>query len=393
MFAVLSSARKAMTRVVAVSSLLWLAACDASMIGGLAGSGGPSVDTNAPVRVALLVPKSDPGAGVVARSLENAARLAVADLDGVQIDLQVYDTAGSASTAAAQAQRAVDDGAKIILGPLFGEAANAAGVAVADEGINVLSFSNTPGIAGGNVFILGNTFANSADRLLKYAAGQGKGRVAVLHTNNVPGQVGRNAVQSAAARSGATVVGTEAYDLTTESLSAALERIKAVMAQQDAQSLILTDDWAGGLSVVLQLAPEKGISPASTQYMGLSRWDARSDGFNLPGIQGGWFTMPNRAAQSSFESRFTAAYGSAPHELAGLGYDGIAAIGALVGQGRRDALTGRALTQSAGFQGTGGVFRLLSDGTNERGLAIATVRNNQVVIIDPAPRSFSGAGF
>ena len=74
-------------------------------------------------------------------------------------------------------------------------------------------------------------------------------------------------------------------------------------------------------------------------------------------------------------------------------FDGIAAIGALVKQGRGDALTGRALTQSAGFQGTGGVFRLKSDGTNERGLAVATVRNNQMVILDPAPSSFSGAGF
>ena len=71
----------------------------------------------------------------------------------------------------------------------------------------------------------------------------------------------------------------------------------------------------------------------------------------------------------------------------------IAAIGALISQGRRDALTGRSLTQSAGFQGSGGVFRLLANGTNQRGLAIATVRNNQMVILDPAPRSFSGAGF
>ncbi|MGR3272119.1 penicillin-binding protein activator [Thalassococcus profundi] len=392
MFAVLSTARKAMGRAALCLSLFTLAACDAVMLPDVSG-GGPSVDTNAPVQVAMLLPRSDPGAAPVARSLENAARLAIADLQGARIDLRVYDTAGSASTAAAQAQRAVDEGAKIILGPLFGEAANAAGVAVADEGVNVLSFSNNPTIAGGNVFVLGNTFENSASRLLSYASSQGKGRVAVLHTNNVPGQVGRNAVQSAASRSGATVVGTESYDLTTESLTAALGRIKALMAQQNAQSLVLTDDWAGGLRFVLELGPEQGIGPATTQYMGVSRWDSRPDGFNLPGIQGGWFTLPNQATQRSFEARYTAAYGSAPHELAGLGFDGIAAIGALISQGRRDALTGRSLTQSAGFQGSGGVFRLLANGTNQRGLAIATVRNNQMVILDPAPRSFSGAGF
>ena len=61
--------------------------------------------------------------------------------------------------------------------------------------------------------------------------------------------------------------------------------------------------------------------------------------------------------------------------------------------GKSDALTGSALTQGSGFVGTNGVFRLRTDGTNERGLAVAQIQNNQVVVIDPAPRSFGGAGF
>ena len=51
------------------------------------------------------------------------------------------------------------------------------------------------------------------------------------------------------------------------------------------------------------------------------------------------------------------------------------------------------LTQGAGFVGVNGVFRLLNDGTNERGLAIARIQNSAVTLIDPAPRSFGGAGF
>lgn len=62
-------------------------------------------------------------------------------------------------------------------------------------------------------------------------------------------------------------------------------------------------------------------------------------------------------------------------------------------KGNSNALTGAALTQGAGFQGASGIFRLRSDGTNDRGLAIATIRNNQVVVIDAAPQSFGGAGF
>ena len=76
-----------------------------------------------------------------------------------------------------------------------------------------------------------------------------------------------------------------------------------------------------------------------------------------------------------------------------MAYDGVAAIGALAKKGNKNALTAASLTQGAGFQGVGGVFRFRSNGVAERGLAIATIKDKQVVVIDPAPRSFGGFGF
>ena len=58
-----------------------------------------------------------------------------------------------------------------------------------------------------------------------------------------------------------------------------------------------------------------------------------------------------------------------------------------------NALTTTALTQGAGFRGAGGIFRLLPDGTNQRGLAVATIRSKQVVLLEAAPQAFGGAGF
>ena len=107
--------------------------------------------------------------------------MAVGEMKHVQIHLRIYDTTGNPEQAAIQARKAVDDGAKIILGPLFAESANAAGMAVADQGINVLSFSNNTSVAGGNVFILGKTFQNTSNRLLKYAASKGKTRAVILY--------------------------------------------------------------------------------------------------------------------------------------------------------------------------------------------------------------------
>ena len=91
--------------------------------------------------------------------------------------------------------------------------------------------------------------------------------------------------------------------------------------------------------------------------------------------------------EENFSKRYEALYQKKPHQLAGLA-DGIAAIGALVQTGKPHALASKGLTQSAGFEGVDGFFRFLIDRTNERGLAIAEVRNKQVYIIDPAPRFF-----
>jgi ABC-type branched-subunit amino acid transport system substrate-binding protein len=103
--------------------------------------------------------------------------------------------------------------------------------------------------------------------------------------------------------------------------------------------------------------------------------------------------MPDPALAARFDARYRSAYGRAPHPIAGLAYDGIAAIAASVASGRPEALGRAALTRDTGFTGVTGVFRLMPDGTNQRGLAVAQIRDGRVVIVDPAPRGFSGPGF
>lgn len=392
MFNLFNSVRKVSRAAMAVLALVGLSACNTNL-GGL--GTGPSIDTTAPVPVALLVPYGAGTAGEegLARSLENAARLAMADLDGVQIDLRVYSTAGNASRAAAQAQKAVNEGAKIILGPVFGEAANAAGVAVASKGVNVLSFSNNTEIAGGNVFVLGNTFENTAARVARYAASKGKSRVLVVHAETTAGAIAEAAVSKALSRAGARKIGTVSYPASQEGLIETVPMIADAAKTGGANAIFFTSDTVGGLPLLSQLLPERGIRPAEYQYLGLTRWDIPQQTLSLPGLQGGLFALPDPTLTAQFQNRYAARYGTQPHPLAGLAYDGIAAIGALVKQGKSNALTGFGLTQNAGFVGVNGVFRLRSDGTNDRALAVAQIVDRKVQIVSPAPKSFGFGGF
>jgi ABC-type branched-subunit amino acid transport system substrate-binding protein len=390
MISVLGAARKALARVTLFLSAMVLVACQPASLGG-----GPSINTSGTIPVALLVPQGSGNGGdaVLASSLVNAARLAVADLEGVEIDLRVYDTAGQPGQAASVASQAVAEGAKIILGPVYAESANAAGNAVASQGINVLSFSNNTAIAGGNVFVMGPTFQNTADRLAQYAARQGRRNVMIVYGQDAAEELGRDAISRAASRAGLSVAGSSSFELSQQGVINAVPGIASQIKSSGADAVFFTSGTAGALPILTQLLRENGLDSATTQFMGLQRWDIPTSAISLSGLQGGWFAVPDPGLNASFQSRYAAAYGGAPHPIAGLAYDGIAAIGALVKSGNSDALTRGALTQSSGFVGVNGVFRLLPDGTNERGLAVAQIQNNQVNVIDPAPRSFGGIGF
>src|SRR6056297_1360478 len=393
MFAVLNLIRKPFARCLAgLATIVAVAACQPVTTATTGGGGAPA---SAAVPVALLVPHGTSSAQEqqLARDLENAARLAVSDLSGVQIDLRVYGTAGQAQQAQQAALNAASDGARIIVGPLHAESANAVAVAMAPRNVNVLAFSNNPTIAGGNLFILGQTFQNTANRLARYATGQGKSRIMAVYSDNLAGQLGRAAIEQAVRANGATLAGSVGYEFSQAGVLNAVPNIRQTAETNAADAIFLTANTAGALPLFSQMLPENGLGPDRIQYMGLSRWDTPPQTLELPGVQGGWFALPDPQRSAQFENRFQAAYGGPPHALAGLAYDGIAAVGALAKSGDRNALTRGSLTQTAGFQGVNGVFRFRPDGTNERGLAVATIRDQQVVVIDPAPRGFGGAGF
>lgn len=390
MVAMFNPLGKTIRLLLAGFTMLALASCQTTFpSAGGQGSGGGAIS------VALLVPHGSTSVEeqLLARDLENAARLAASDLSGVQIDLRVYGTAGDATQAQNAAIRAMDEGASIVVGPLHATSANAVAVAAAPRNVNVLAFSNNPTIAGGNLFVLGQTFDTTADRLTDYAVSQGKRRIMTLHSDNVAGQLGRSAIARAVASRGAQSAGSVAYEFSQQGVVGSVPTIRATAQTNQADAIFLTANAAGALPLFTQMLPEAGLSKEQIQYIGLARWDKPPQTLELPGVQDGWFAMPDPQREAQFRNRFQSAHGNAPHALAGLSYDAIAAIGALAQSGNPDALSRGSLLQPAGFQGVNGIFRFRPDGTTDRGLAVVTVRDSQLFILSPAPTSFGGSGF
>ena len=354
-----------------------------------------SVDPTKPVTVALLVPLSGTNAGAVSagNSLANAARMAMVDLADATLALEVYDTRGDAATARAMAERAVADGAALILGPLFGANTPAVGDVAGRHGLIVISFSTDSAVAGGPVFVSGFLPEAEAERILGYAASRGLGRVAVYYPQTEYGQAALRGAQEAAYRSGAQIVASTAYPRTFQGIQDTNE-IFAGSALGSGADAILLPDGGQGLRSVAAFSDYNGLDPASIKYLGLGQWNG-SETLNEPTLQGGWFPAPDPNRLDQFSRYYAARHGAQPPFIAVLGYDAVQVAGQLLSDARRAGSPtpfGRAeLTRPRGFQGTLGPVVFLPNGQNRRALAILQVAPGRFEVLDPAT-GFFGSG-
>ena len=101
------------------------------------------------VKVGLLLPLSAAGnAGVAAQSMKNAAEMALAEFQNPNIQLLIKDDGGSPQGAGQSTQQALDEGAEIILGPLFALSVPATAQLARARGVSCIAFSTDSSVAG-----------------------------------------------------------------------------------------------------------------------------------------------------------------------------------------------------------------------------------------------------
>ncbi len=375
-------------RFAALATALLVAACDLPAPGP-----GRGVDPSAPVTVALMLPMdaADPAAAALGRDLAAAARLAAGDVNGAVLNLRLYAADNDPAAAAAAARTALDEGAAIILGPLYGGDAAAVGPIAAAGGVQVFSFSNNAAVAGANVWVLGTGYRDTAERVVQYARDDGATRIGVAYPEGIDGDTANAAAVAAIAASGGALAASVSYPLSAEGITETAPAIATTMRGAGAEALVLTDGPTQGLTYLTEVL--RGTGLRDTRFVGLQRWDLGERTLSQPGLQGGVFAGPDPALSALFAQRFRDAYGHDPHPLAGLAYDGVAAIGALVAEARADGaadpFSDERLTQPQGFAGVAGIFRFRPDNTAERGLAVFRVESGEAVLVSPAPRRFA----
>jgi branched-chain amino acid transport system substrate-binding protein len=341
------------------------------------------------VKVALILPLSAAGnAGLVAQSMKNSAELALAEFNAPNIQLLVKDDGGTSLGAQQAAQQSLDEGAEIILGPLFAQSVQAAGQVARARGVPVIAFSTDTSAAARGVNLLSFLPESDVARIVNYAFANGKKSFAALVQDNAYGSVVEAAFKEAVARRGGRVVALERYEFDQIRMQTPIKTIAQAASQVDA---ILIADGPDAVPLIAQQLIANGVNIKKVQLLGTGLWDDQRI-FSDTALNGGWYPAPDGSGFANFSNRYRQKYGQDPVRTATLSYDATALVAALVKTQGGQRFTPEVLTSGSGFAGIDGVFRFRQDGTNERGLAVFRVTPSGGQVISPAPRTFGASG-
>lgn len=386
-----------------------------------------ALKTVSKVKVAMLLPLSGEH-GKIGKSILNSAQLALFDIAGDHFELMPRDTKGTPEGAMDAAQSAVNDGAQLILGPLFSANAKAIKPIAKSANVKIITFSTDWTLADYNTYVMGFTPFDQVQRVMGFAVSQGKKNQAILAPYSEYGDAVSAAFKQAARRVDANAVMEERYRVGDENFNdlirkfsqyderkinhgARIAELEAIPArkrtshERNELARLKIQSTAGELPFDAILLPMGGtevkavtsilkyydVDLTKARFLGTGLWDDASLSGEIS-MHGGWYAAPSPQNREGFVNQYKSVYGQTPPRIASLGYDATALAAVLsrqaIAQGRSEYFPRDAITNPNGFAGIDGIFRFTSNGLAERGLAVLEITPTGSAVISPAPVTF-----
>lgn len=376
---------------------------------------GPSAGFG-PLKVALLVPQSGRGKDL-GDPLFDAAQMALFDTGRSDITLIVKDTNGGAGNAA---QAALNEGAQIILGPVYASDVAAVRAVAAPYGVPVITFSSDSSVAGGGVYLLSFPMEEEIRTVVNYAASRGIGLFAVMSPADTYARRAESAFARDVAAIGGQIVASAAYSAGGPGYSSVMQ-----LDNKDFDAIFIPGGNKGLREIAKLIKfgpPPPPAPPAPTPLtaeeiaagktlppppppppppphavlpdyilIGTGLWAESANG-SSGGLVNGVFAAPDPYAHSRFVERFKNVYGYGAPSIASLGYDAMALAATLSGGMPGQQFTAASITDPNGFSGVDGIFRFLPNGVIQRGLAVLQVTGGGFTPVKPAPTTFQNFG-
>ncbi|MEP1207162.1 MAG: penicillin-binding protein activator [Rhizobiaceae bacterium] len=337
-----------------------------------------------PVRVAMILPKTASGAaGIAGSELANAAKMAMRDFAGNRFQLVIKDTKGQPAEASILAAQARDEGASLVLGPLFSANVSSASGVTEPAKIPMIAFSSDIARARPGVYLL--SFAPDADirRTLSYGYSLGANRVVALLPESSYGRLAERELRRTYDRLGAEIVTIIRYKRNSDEIVSAAR--SAVLPLANANAIYIPE---GGRvpALILDTLKKSGIDLTSKQIMGSGQWTSTSSRDSV--LNGAIYAGADKTGFTQFATRYKTLHGNEPSITAALGYDAISLASELLRRSPQSPFTASQIQSRGGFRGATGIFRFEADGRLQRALVVNRIDAGQPIIVSPAPSSF-----
>lgn len=354
------------------------------------------------IKVGILVPLTG-SARTAGEALLKGAQMALFDQKESAIELIIKDTEGSASTTRRRAKEALQEGAQLLIGPLFSQNTQVVIPLARSWNVPLVSFSNNRALAQAGVFVLGFAPEAQIERLVYFAAQKQLKSIAAFIPESDYGTLVRTAFEQTCRTYNINPLVLMYPPATTDfrKLSAQLKTLPIesppllpdakksppILKTLEVEALLIPE---GGqkLSQILTGLLYNDFDLKKTPIMGTNLWENSNLNRNLSQIHK-WFTGPDPHASQSFTYGFHRQFGSHPSLLSGLSYDAVSLACLLVRYGKTPPLFSEAaLTQPRGFQGVWGAFRLQPNGVVKRRFPILTRTQNTLKVLNSSPYFF-----
>lgn len=338
-----------------------------------------------PPVIAILLPLTG-SLAEIGEAMKNGAELAIKD-KGIAgtFETRIYDTRSDNSGAQAAAAEALRDGAKLILGPLRGDAISPVSRMAARQRVNVVSFSNDITRATPNAYIMGITPEAVTKRVLEYSARRGQRRIAIVAPADTYGQAAADAANGLARFVGAEIALTETYPSDPQDRPGRTAVAQSVGQRADIFDAIYLPDTAeaGDMASLLYFY---GVDPSRVRYLGVPIWDQQANQLiSEQALLGAVYASPAERGFGAFQASFKSAFNKDPHPLSSVAYDGVAMALELAARGPAVQYSTSELERPQGFNGVDGPFALRFDKRVERGMAIKRISSVGLELVEDAP--------
>ncbi|MFL1780633.1 putative ABC-type amino acid transport periplasmic binding domain protein [Candidatus Hepatincolaceae symbiont of Richtersius coronifer] len=370
-----------------------------------------------PLKVGILLPLTGKQASLGQETLQ-AIHLAYAETRNPYVLLKIYDTKGDPIIAKDAAKKAINGGARVIIGPILSEETKVVFKVAEANYIPVISLSNDIDnlVGNENAYILANLPIVDIERIIDYAVSvKGARKFAALVPQNKYGEVILATIKESLKARNLELVVYSSYPINEAKLVPYLQRLipedelikykeidekiknkeevydeagKLLNATPlpvlDFDTLII-GDFGRRLSLVSSHLPFLDINYKKLNILGPSSWNDQTV-FRDPVLANAFFPSYVEIGTTQFAAVYRSLYKKTPNAIQASAYDAMKLIASLAYLDSENQViidvTKQAILSYDGKDGVLGSFFMKEDGTNQRAMSVRSINNGKSKIVD-----------